>query len=147
MHKLFVTRFRKEYPIEVVAMYRKGKRTKLNLETIRPLIRSNKASKITYLSGTHHLMMVEPPSKDSFFTSMPRDAICGVTGVYMHERPDAIGNLGCLKGYDIDENDLPETLSQRNRNYYLVSEEEANQALELMAANVPCFRIEKDDHE
>ena len=134
--KMSIVRFRKIFDVNVIGVYRKGKNSKLDIDTVRLLVQKPNWS---WVNGDFILMMPELPRTD--FPPQMKSGRCGVAGLPMSERPELMGDMEPIDAFDIDANALPSTIRNRGRNYYLLEHVTMDDLYDILYGKLPCIQF------
>lgn len=138
MKTIYITRFRKKYPVRVDALYKKGKKGKLSTDNIRLLVADPTSwHNIHELHKTSHALMM-PDGMEFVGNTAMANGTCAVSGIRMSERPEFIGDLGYVTHVEIENGGAyPEKIRSKGYNYYLQDFDDA--ALDLLINAYPCL--------
>lgn len=136
-----ITRFNKVYPVNIVAVYIKGKQHKPRVDNIRFVVDQPSFWYDGYVQSESglELVMPEPPKSDPAYHAFFR---CPITGILYNDRPESIGNLAIIETNfkTNDDGTFPSHVKVRVRNYYLVDDEElANRYIDLVVNELECL--------
>lgn len=113
-----ITRFGKIFELNIVAVYKKGKKGNLSSDNIRIVIDNYKElfnNSYDPLNCGMILCMPSPPKFDK--TNPIYKGVCGFTGCKMSSRPELIGDLNIVS---LNVDPTLEHLKIGNYNYYKV---------------------------
>lgn len=142
MTPLYITCFNHKSLLDIVAVYKKGKKEILNSDNIRFVLKDDSVlyshnKNTPQQSELNVLCLPEKPLFDN--TSPMYHGVCATSGLPMKDRPEFTGGLETI----LSGIELSDTLRIRSYNYYKMdmSSSEVQQAIVQLTQNIACFSL------
>lgn len=142
MTPLYITRFNHKSLLDIVAVYKKGKKGTLNSDNIRFVLKDDS---VLYSHNKNIVQQPEMnvlclPAKPLFDNTSPMyHGVCATSGIPMKNRPEFTGGLDTI----LSGIELADTLRIRGYNYYKMdmSSSEVQQAIAQLPDDIACFSL------
>lgn len=142
MTPLYITRFNQKSLLDIVAVYKKGKKGTLNSDNIRFVLKDDSVlyshNKNTGQQPKMNVLCL--PEKPLFDNTSPMyHGFCATSGLPMKDRPEFTGGLETI----LSGIELSDSLRIRSYNYYKMdmSSPEVQQAIAQLPHDITCFSL------
>jgi len=129
-----ITRFNVKYLVEVLAVYKKGKKGKLSVDNIRFVIKPSNFYENSFCTNLFCL-----PAKPEYDQNSPMyDGTCLMSNLPMKLRPEFIGDLDIIT---INVDTEQSHFKSKAYNYYKedINSPEVQKVIEQMIESIECF--------